>query len=387
MNKAGPWRLLHVITRLERGGSSDCTLWQAIGAARRGHEVTVVSGPTGSPSPLLLAARRTPGLRFVEMPPLVRPIRPAQDLRALVALTRLLRRERFDVIHLHTSKAGALGRLAALLSGETRRVVHQPHGHLFYGYYGGAGGTLVAAAERALAPLARRVVTLTDAGAREHLERGVGRPDQYRTLPSGIDFRGLRNAARRRDRIRRSLGLEPGMIVVGTLCRLEPIKGVEELLEAFLAIAPGRPRAHLVIAGDGPLRDALQRRIDAHPAGARAHLSRDWVVAEEFLPALDLFVLASRNEGMGRALVEAMGIGVPVVATAVGGVPDLLMGGSAGALVPAGDATALAETLARLLDDPATRQATGRAGRARAVRYGAGRMVRRLLDLYKEVAA
>jgi glycosyltransferase involved in cell wall biosynthesis len=265
--------------------------------------------------------------------------------------------------------------------------VHQPHGHLFYGYYGAAGGRLVATAERALAPLARRVVTLTDAGAREHLAHGVGRAGQYRTLPSGIDFRGLRIAARRRDRIRRSLGLEPGMTVVGTLCRLEAIKGVEELLDAFLAVAPRRPRAHLMIAGDGPLRAMLLERIAAHPAGTRAHLSRDWVAAEELLPALDLFVLASRNEGMGRALVEAMAIGVPVVATAVGGVPDLLAGGAAGLLVPPGDVPALASALASLLDDPAGRQALGRAGRARAVGYGAGRMVRRLLDIYKEVAA
>ncbi|HUD70657.1 MAG TPA: glycosyltransferase [Dongiaceae bacterium] len=382
-----PWRILHVITRLERGGSSDCTLWQAIGAARRGHEVTVVSGPTGAPSPLLERARRTPHLRFVALEALVRPVRPASDLRALFTLRSLIRRERFDVIHLHTSKAGALGRLAALFAGASRRVVHQPHGHLFYGYYGGTGAALITAAERALAPLAKRVVTLTDAGAREHLERGVGRADQFRTLPSGIDFRGLRNAARRRDRIRRSLGLEPGMIVVGTLCRLEAIKGVEEILEAFLAVAPVRPRAHLVIAGDGPLRAVLQQRMADHPAGVRAHLSRAWVVPEEFLPALDLFVLASRNEGMGRALVEAMGIGVPVVATAVGGVPDLLDAGAAGALVPPGDATALAATLARLMDDPLARQALGRAGRARAGRYGAGRMVRRLLDIYKEVAA
>jgi len=379
--------VLHLITRLERGGASDCTLWQALGATRRGHSVTLASGPTDTPSLLLARARRQPGLRLVEIPSLARPLRPFWDLRALLAVVRLLRSSRFDVVHLHTSKAGALGRIAALLAHQTERVIHQPHGHLFYGYYGRLGTSLILLAERCLAPLARRLVTLTHAGAEEHLSRGLGRRDQYRTLPSGIDLGRLRAARSGREACRRRLGYGPDDRVVGTLARLEPIKGVEEVVRGFCAVARSRPHLHLFVAGDGPLRARL---IDlARRAGVleRVRLAGEWIAPEEILPALDIFVLASRNEGMGRALVEAMALGIPVIGTAVGGVPELLLEGEAGLLVPPGRPQPLADAMARLADERVFAAALGRRGRARSVAFGAGRMVHSLLRLYREVAA
>src|SRR4029077_5580278 len=107
--------ILHVITRLERGGSSDCTLLQAIAAARRGHRVTIACGPTRQASPFLAEARRVAGLEFVEIPHLRRDLSLRHDVGALLSLLRLLRGRRFDIVHTHTSKAGALGRLAAAL--------------------------------------------------------------------------------------------------------------------------------------------------------------------------------------------------------------------------------------------------------------------------------
>ncbi|HEU4402013.1 MAG TPA: glycosyltransferase, partial [Candidatus Polarisedimenticolia bacterium] len=177
-----PLSILHLITRLERGGSADCTLLQAVGAARRGHRVTIASGPTEAPSPLLERLAGTSNLRFLEVPSLARRLAPGRDLRALAAVVRLLRRERFDVIHTHTSKAGALGRIAAAFLGLRRRVVHQPHGHLFYGYYGRLPTSLVVLAERILARLARFQVALSWRGAEEHLGRGVGRPGEFRVI-------------------------------------------------------------------------------------------------------------------------------------------------------------------------------------------------------------
>src|SRR5262249_3061837 len=158
------------------------------------------------------------GLRLLALRDLARPLRPWRDLRALAAVRRLLKVGRFDVIHLHTSKAGALGRAAARLEGLTARVVHQPHGHLFYGYYGALGSRLVLGVERRLASWARFHLTLTDRGADEHLSRGVGRRGQFRTLPSGIDLAPLRRAARGRDELRARFGYGASDVVVGTLC-------------------------------------------------------------------------------------------------------------------------------------------------------------------------
>ena len=376
--------ILHVITRLDRGGSSDCTLLQAMGAARRGHRVTLASGPSGSPSPLLVTARAERGIHFVEIPSLVREPAPVQDLRALASLTRLVRRGGFDIVHTHTSKAGAIGRVAALLGGRPP-LVHQPHGHLFYGYHGRIGTALVILAERLLAPLASRQIALSWRGAEEHLCRRIGRPGDFTVVRSGIDLRPYRRARARRAECRRRWSLSPQDFVVGTLCRLEPVKGAEELLDAFILAAAASPRLRLVIGGDGPLRSRLLQRAGAAGVAERVAIDGSWLRPDELLPALDLFVLASRNEGMGRALVEAMAVGLPVVGTAVGGIPEVLEEGGAGILVPPGDSQGLAAAISRMASDDRLAARYGRRARGRAVAFGAGRMNHALLNLYQRV--
>lgn len=377
--------ILHLITRLERGGSSDCTLLQAIGAARRGHRVTVACGPSAAESEILRRARTVPGLSVTRIEGLARPLHPWHDLRAFLGILNLVLQERFDIVHTHTSKAGALGRLAAAVCRGTA-VIHQPHGHLFYGYYGRIGTLLVVCAERLLAPLARVQVTLSRRGAEEHLGRGIGRPESYRVIRSGIDLRPFRRAATERAACREHLGFEPGDLVVGTLCRLERVKGVDTLLEGFRRAASARPRLRLYLGGDGPLRDTLVRRAAADPLlKGRVAIPGAWVPPERVLPAFDLFVLASRNEGMGRALVEAMACGLPVLATDVGGVSEVLEEGRAGLLIPPDDPEAVAAGIGKLADDPSLRARLGGVARGRSVAFGAGRMVRSLLRLYREV--
>ncbi len=379
-----PLAILHVITRLDRGGSSDCTLLQAIGSARRGHRVTLACGPSVSPSPLLREARLQAGLRIVEIPPLRRAPSPLDDVRALISLVRLLRKGRFDIVHTHTSKAGVLGRIAALLASRPP-VVHQPHGHLFYGYHGRIGTGLLILAERLLAPLARRQIVLSWRGAEEHLARGIGRPGQFTVVRSGIDLRPFRRAGERRASCRARLGLRPDDFVVGTLGRLEPIKGVEDLLRGFLLAAARHPSLRLLFGGDGPLKKRLLALARGAGVQERVTFTPAWVDAPDFLPALDLFALVSRNEGMGRALVEAMASGLPVIATNVGGMPEVLEEGRVGLLVPQGDPEAIARALARLMDDPRLARAFARRGRSRAVGFGAGRMGHALMRVYREV--
>jgi len=376
--------ILHLITRLERGGSSDCTLWQAIGAARRGHLVTVASGPTDRPTSMLATAATVAGLRLVTLPSLVRPLRPWSDVRAFIEIRRLLSADRFDIVHTHTSKAGALGRLAAGWS--RHAVIHQPHGHMFYGYYGRLPTAGVIAAERALARLCRLQIVLSRRGAEEHLGRGVGSPESFRVLRSGIDLRPWRDALRRRADCRSRLGMAPEAFVVGALCRLEAIKGPDLLLEGFARAAASRPRLRLFLGGEGALRPRLLARAAIAGLSQRVTLADGWVSPADVLPALDLYVQSSRNEGMGRALVEAMACGVPVLATDVGGVGEVLEEGRCGVLVPPGDPAALAETIGRLADDPMLAHRLAGAARSRAVQFGAGRMAHRLLRIYDEVA-
>lgn len=379
-----PLSVLHLITRLDRGGSSDCTLLQAIGAARRGHRVSLAFGPSRSPSPLLAVAEKTDGVRLIRLPFLAREIGIARDLRALLEIRRLLRAGRYDIVHTHTSKAGALGRLAAALCGRGP-VVHQPHGHLFYGYYGRLGSELVVLVERLLARWSRAQIALTWRGAEEHLGRGIGRPGEFRVIRSGINLAPFRRARARRAACRARLGFAPGDLAVGSLCRLEPIKGVEDLLLGFLRAAATNRRLRLFLGGDGPLGEALLRRAGLSGLRDRVAITGAWAAPEDVLPALDIFVMASRNEGMGRALVEAMACGLPVIACAVGGVTEVLEEGRAGILIPPEDPEAIAAAIERLASDPRHAGDLGRRARRRAIAFGAGRMIRSLLRLYGEV--
>jgi len=381
-----PLRIVHLITRLERGGSSECTLLQAIAAARRGHRVTVAAGPSGLESRLVAEARATPGIDMVEIPDLIRAVSPWSDLRALRDIVALLRDRCCDILHTHTSKAGALGRLASIL-GRPRATLHQPHGHLFYGYYGAIGSGCVVLAERILARLCDAQIALTRRGAEEHLARGIGRPEAFHVVRSGIDLRPWRRPDRDRQGCRAELGVGAEEIAIGTLCRLEPIKGVNDLVEAFVSLAPERPGLRLVIAGDGPLRDPLRARVAGSGLAGRVVLDGRWRPPRRVLPALDLFVLPSHNEGMGRALVEAMAAGLAIVATDVGGVGEVLEEGRCGVLVPPRDPEALAVAIARLAADPDRRAALGAAARTRSLAFGAGRMGRQVVRLYREVLA
>jgi len=320
-----------------------------------------------------------------QVTPLVREINPVLDAWAIVALWRLLRRVRPEVVHTHTSKAGAVGRLAAWLAG-TPVVIHTPHGHIFYGYYGAVASVIIRLLERHLAKITDRIVTLTDRGAQEHVQYKIASPQKFVTIHGGnslAQFRSLRvNATVKR----KELGLPPEGPIIGTVGRLVPIKGHTWLLRAVPQVLAEFPQACVVLIGDGPLLGELKEL--AADLGISQHVvflgTRHDI--PECLAVLDLFVLPSLNEGMGRALLEAMAVGCPVVATRVGGIPDVVADGTTGLLVPPRDDRALAEAILTLLRDRSRRAAYGEAAR----RYVDGRfdietMVHNIERLYDEV--
>lgn len=374
-------RILHVITRLDRGGSALSTLQTAAGLSPRFRQRLVYGRTREFP-------RLDPGilqrLDLVELPQLVREPAPVKDLVALVQLYRLIRGSRVDLVHTHTSKAGILGRLAARLAG-VPHIVHTPHGHYFVGGYAGRALThLFVRLERWAARFTDRIVGLTEQEIRDHVARGIGRPEQFVVIPSGIalpEFGATADAPA----LRAALGLPASATVVGAVGRLEPIKGHRYLLEAVGRLAPRCPDLHVALVGDGELLAEL--RHDAERAGlaSRAHFLGWREDVATLLHAFDLFALPSLNEGQGRALVEAMAAGLPIVASAAGGIPEVLAGGAAGLLVPPADAGALARAIETLLADPALRARLGAAARERAGRYTVEASLRTLEALYDEL--
>jgi glycosyltransferase involved in cell wall biosynthesis len=351
-----PLRVATLITRLE-GGAGVLALRGATALDPGRFRVTIV---TGSGNHLLDQAAAA-GLEVITEPALRMPIDPRSDLRALRALTGLLRRGGFDVAHTHTAKAGTLGRLAARHAG-VPRIVHTYHGFPFHEFQSrGRRGTYVAI-ERRLGRITDVALCVGTGVSVEAIRRGLIAPDRVRTI--GVAVEAMVPSARTpgaRDRARRALGLPTDATVVGAVGRLTYQKAPEDFLAALRQL--GRPGVIGVWVGGGELADHVGRLASRQP-GPRVVLAGERTDVPEILPAFDVFALPSRYEGLPTAIVEAMACGVPVVATAVNAVSDVVVPGETGLLVPPQRPDLMAGAVAYLLDRPEV--AARLAGTARA---------------------
>ncbi len=377
-------RVLHLITRMDMGGSATNTAATCVRLAdQHGCHVTLASGPS-SEMPLQLARRLAEsGVSRLTLPHLRRNPNPIGDVAGLVEVLALVRRLRPAVLHTHTSKAGVLGRLAGWLL-RVPVVVHTPHGHIFYGYFGGFRMRVFAWLERVAAHWCDYIISLTDRETTDYLDRRIGRPEQYVTIPSGVPLeRFTAPGAGVRERVRTALGIGPEEVVFITVARLEPVKGVDVLVDAWRLLAAAAPR--LLIVGDGGERPRLEHRAGDAGLSDRIVFLGARADVPDLLHAADAFVLASRNEGMGRVYVEAMAAGLPVVGTDVGGVGCVVQDGVSGILTPPETPAAIAAAVARLAADPAERGRMGEAGR-RAVypEFDEAFMVERIARLYAQ---
>ncbi|MHB9027334.1 MAG: GT4 family glycosyltransferase PelF [Candidatus Latescibacterota bacterium] len=369
--------ILHVITRLDRGGSSGVVLDLAQSFRARGARVGIAVGPTNEPQEDLETFARETGVVFIPISHLVRKVSPFSDICALHELKSYIRLFRPVIVHTHTSKAGILGRLAARAAG-VRRIVHTPHGHIFYGYFGPLKTRLFIQAERLAAAVTGRIVTLTRKGMSDHLNMGIGRPEQYRIIPSGIDVARYMSADR--SIVREETGCGASR-VVGWAGRLTPVKNCAAFLHAAAEISRREPDTRFLIAGDGEERDMLHGLARSLGLGQKVTFLGDRRDMPEVLAAMDVFVLSSRNEGFGRVLVEAMASGAPVVSTDVGGAAEVLGEGNAGLLVTSGEPGELASAVIQILGDDALHDHLRAAGRRRAADFD----IRVTVDAYEKV--
>lgn len=323
------------------------------------------------------------GIDCVVIPSLGRELRPFRDLLTAWRLYRVMRRERPDIVHTHKSKAGAIGRVVALLAGVPVRV-HTFHGHVFQGYFSPAKTRLFLQIERTLARVSSRLIALTEGLADELSDRYELAPrDCFAVLPLGLDLGPFGSADRSRGQLRERLGLGDATLV-GIVGRMVAVKDHATFVAAAAELARRRADIHFIFVGGGELETEVRFDLERRGLAGRAHLlgwCRD-------LPAiyadLDVVALSSINEGIPVALIEAMSAGVPVASTSVGGVPDLLKHGRRGELAPSRDPSALASAIERALA-PAAR------ARATAIRdeileeFGVVRLCRDLETLYAEL--
>ena len=365
-----PARVLHLIWALHLGGAERQVLEIVRRLDRRRFDPVVGclvrKGRWGE-------ALEAEGVRVVDFAK-----RPGFDPTLLLRLARFLRRERFAIVHTHAFTAATWGRLAAALAGRPCMVVHE---HSAFSL----DSPLHSLVDRALAPLTDRWVPVSEQLARD-LARGLGLPvPRLVTVRNGLP---LPEGAPPVDRgaVRRELGADGFAKLVGTVGRLERRKGLEVLLEATQTLAGRRPDLGVVLVGEGPDREMLERQAGALGLGDRVLFAGRREDVPRVLAALDVFVLPSHSEGLSIALLEAGAASCPIVATDVGGNPEVIEDGRSGVLVPAGDPRALAEGLATVLDDPERARALGAAAsRTVRERFSSDAMMKGIEDLYTDL--
>jgi glycosyltransferase involved in cell wall biosynthesis len=344
-----------------------------VGLRAAGHEA-VLCGPE---PPLGLRDRLDPG----DFQPLAmqRAIAPKPDARTIGELAGIIRRICPDLVHAHSSKAGAVARATRLIRPRAP-VLYTPHGYAMAGFFRRVERTVYREAERGLSLLTSRVLAVCEAEAR--LARTVTAARRVRVVHNGVDVPAV--AVGEPDARVAALALRGP--VVCTVCQLRPGKGVETLLDAWTAVVAAQPGAQLAIAGDGVLRDVLEQRVRALGVADSVHFLGEYADTVSLVRGADVFVLASWFESFPYVILEAMALGLPIVASDVGGVGEAIAHRQSGLLVPARRPQALSSALVELIGDAQLRDRLGAAALATVKRrFSTESMVHGAIGVYAEV--
>jgi glycosyltransferase involved in cell wall biosynthesis len=380
-------RIVHVIARLNVGGAALHVLHIAHAQQLRGHDVTVVAGTLAHGEESMEYIADELGTHVRKLPALQRPLSLRADAAAILGLRSIIKEERPDILHTHTAKAGATGRLAALISGSARprAIVHTYHGHVLSGYFDRRWEHVFRAVEWALARVTGMLIAVSEEVRDDLVRMHVAPAHRFAVVHYGVDVPEWGEAddgarARRRD----ELGIGDDTFAIGWAGRLTAIKRPLDLIRTLRKVLDEGVDAVLVVVGNGELR------------GATEALARDLGVAEhtrfvgfqkpvrEWYAAVDASLLTSLNEGTPVVAIESLAIGRPVVATRAGGTATVVTEGESGYLLDVGDIDGLARRLVELARDPSLRARLGAAGAAdMRDRFATARMADDLETVYE----
>ena len=358
----GKIKIAEVITRMDWGGSPDIVRIICNYLNPNLYDITLVTGPTKYPSSKTREFLDKFKPRIVVIPELKRNINPISDLTAFLRLCRLFRKEKFDIVHTHTAKAGALGRVAAFLSSDSV-IIHTLHGHNFYGYFGPVLSKVITIIEKLVSPLTDKIVALTELEKEDLLRFRITKSEKIRVIYLGLELDKYAQINIDKTRMRRAFNIETDEAVIGNIGRFESIKGPYYFVEAAKLVAKEFARTKFILIGEGSLRRRLEEQV------RKSGLQNNFIFTgwredmPEMLSLLDILVSPSLNEAVGMILIEAQILGVPIVATNVGGVPEVVRDGETAILVPPADSFALAQAINNLLVNKQKRSAMSEAAR------------------------
>jgi len=377
----------HFITRMIVGGAQENTLWTVLDQHQEfGDNVTLISGVDDGPEGELLSHARDAGVNVEVIPQLGRSLHPWKDWQSYWSLIGLLKQDRPQVLHTHSSKAGILGRAAARKLNIP--VVHTVHGAAFHYGQPAVLYNLYKQAERWAGKRTDHFITVCDAMRDQYVAAGIRSPGNYTTIYSGMDVDPFLSPSRPVEKIRRRLGISPGDVVIGKIARLFHLKGHHFVIDAAKRLIPDHPEIKFLFVGDGVLREEYQKQIEV--AGLTDHFIFTGLVPPSEIPdlihAMDIVVHTSEWEGLARVLVQGLLAGKPVVSFDIDGAKEVVIPGETGFLVPLADLETLTESLETLVEDRSLGTRLGETGRERFTEpFRHQTMTRHIREIYQRL--
>lgn len=375
-----PFKTLHVITDSHPFGGAQRNTWLSVSKSAPEFTQSLASGQGREYKELCNEL----GIPYYSIPGLTNDFNPWGDIQALFYLQRLMKREKIKIAHMHSTKAGIIGRIAAKLAG-VPLIVFTIHGVSFDFELRPRSAPILLQLEKAVAKITDGIVSVAENCKQTFIDNGVCAEDKIRVIYSAIEFEPIDNADAD-DELYKSLSLNKDHFIIGAVGHFRKAKGYEYLVEAAPIIVKNIPNARILIVGDGPEKSAIEKMIK------EASLEKYFVLTgsrddiPRLLKIMNLFCRPSIHEGLGRALTEAMYAKIPPVVTDIWGTREVCEDGVTGILVPIRDPAALAEGIIKLKENPKLAESIGEAARKKtAAIFGVETMVRGIEEYYLEI--
>jgi len=371
-------KVMQIIARMNVGGPAVIVAELMRGLDKSAFEQILVTGYCDENESDYLDTVAT-DIKAVRIAGLGRSVSLIADLKAFFGLVSLIRKYKPDVIHTHTAKAGVLGRLASLLAGRGAVRVHTFHGHLLHGYFNFAITRIVILIEKFFAARTSVLIAIGSKVKDDLVAAGIGRADKYRVFFPGLPAPKSYSKAG----AQQAIGISSEVLYCTFVGRLTQIKRPDRLLDVAAECKKRGVDLRFLVAGEGELFESSKARCEREQLNVTFFGWRNDI--EQIFAASDLAILTSDNEGIPLTLIQAAQAGLPIVATDVGSISDIVINESNGYLTEISVA-AIADAIEKLVRDPQLRQMMGQAGKARATQYfSLERMVKDHSDLYRSL--
>ncbi len=379
-------KVLRIIARLNVGGPAIHVILLTAGLNPERYESVLISGIEAPEEGNMLDLAEAKGVKPIRLKYLGRELHPIRDLLTLWKLYRIIKKEKPDIVHTHTAKAGFVGRAAAFLAG-VPIVIHTFHGHVLHGYFGPLKTGFFRLAERFMARFSNLIIAVSEQCRNDLIKYNISTPEHIRTIPLGLELERFRIPHLDiRKAIRQEFNIPEHAFVVGMIARMVPIKKHEDLFRAIPTVLKTHPDTYFLIVGDGERRDYLDQLSIELEITHRCIFTGFREDQEKVYAALDLVVLTSANEGLPVAIIEALSSGKTVVSTRVGGVPELIEDGKTGYIVEPEKVDSIAEGLLKAVADPEKTRTMGADAQEDTIRkFSVQRLIQDVDLLYQQL--